>query len=52
VETFLKKSSVISCSRRALLADADHIQRLAELEGLTAHGNSVAVRVAALKKRP
>jgi len=52
VETFLKKSSVISCSRRALLADADHIQRLAELEGLTAHGNSVAVRVAALKNRP
>ena len=46
VETFLKKSSIISCSRRALLADADHIQRLAALEGLTAHGNSVAVRVA------
>ena len=46
VETFLKKSSIISCSRQALLADADHIQRLAALEGLTAHGNSVAVRVA------
>ncbi len=45
VETFLKKSSIISCSRQALLADADHIQRLAALEGLTAHGNSVAVRV-------
>jgi len=44
VETFLKKSSIISYSRQALLADADHIQRLAALEGLTAHGNSVAVR--------
>ena len=51
VETFLKKSSIISCSRQALLHDAEHIQRLAELEGLTAHGNSVAVRVAALKNR-
>ncbi len=46
VETFLKKSSIISCSRQALLADAEHIQRLAALEGLTAHANSVAVRVA------
>jgi len=46
VETFLKKSSIISCSRQALLADAEHIQRLAALEGLTAHSNSVAVRVA------
>ncbi len=45
VETFLKKSSVISYSRQALLADADHIQRLAALEGLTAHGRSVAVRI-------
>ncbi len=46
VETFLKKSSIISCSRQALLADAEHIQRLAALEGLTAHGKSVAIRVA------
>jgi len=45
VETFLKKSSIISYSRQALLADADHIQRLAGLEGLSAHANSVAVRV-------
>jgi len=47
VETFLKKSSIISYSRQALLADAGHIQRLASLEGLTAHGNSVTVRVVA-----
>lgn len=45
VETFLKKSSIISYSRQALEADADHIRRLAGLEGLTAHGNSVAVRL-------
>lgn len=45
VETFLKKSSIISYSRQALLNDADHIQRLAGLEGLSAHANSVAVRL-------
>ena len=45
VETFLKKSSIISYSRAALAADGDHIRRLAALEGLTAHGNSVAVRL-------
>ena len=45
VETFLKKSSIISYSREALIADGDHIRRLAALEGLTAHGNSVAVRL-------
>lgn len=45
VETFLKKSSIISYSRQALLADAEHIQRLASLEGLTAHGNSVTIRL-------
>ncbi len=45
VETFVKKSSIISYSREALFADADHIQRLAGLEGLSAHANSVAVRV-------
>ncbi|MBV5317780.1 MAG: histidinol dehydrogenase [Desulfobulbaceae bacterium] len=47
VETFLKKSSIISYSRQALVADSVHIRRLAALEGLTAHGNSVAVRVGA-----
>lgn len=45
VETFLKKSSIISYSRQALLNDADHIRRLADLEGLSAHANSVAVRM-------
>ncbi|ADW17081.1 histidinol dehydrogenase [Desulfobulbus propionicus DSM 2032] len=45
VETFLKKSSIISYSRQALEADGNHIRRLAALEGLTAHGNSVAIRL-------
>lgn len=45
VETFLKKSSIISYSKKALVADSEHIERLARLEGLTAHANSVAVRV-------
>ena len=47
VDTFLKKSSIISYSQAALTADGDHIRRLAALEGLTAHGNSVAVRLGA-----
>ena len=45
VETFLKKSSIISYSQAALKADGDHIRRLAELEGLTAHGASITVRL-------
>lgn len=45
VETFLKKSSVISYSQKALENDGEHIMRLAKLEGLTAHANSVAVRL-------
>ncbi|HSO08543.1 MAG TPA: histidinol dehydrogenase, partial [Desulfoprunum sp.] len=45
VDTFLKKSSIISYSRTALAQDADHIRRLAGLEGLTAHAASVTVRL-------
>lgn len=45
VETFLKKSSLISYSKAAMLADAADIQSLANLEGLTAHALSVAIRV-------
>jgi histidinol dehydrogenase len=45
VETFLKKSSLISYSAQSLAADAEHIIRLARLEGLTAHAGSVAVRL-------
>ena len=49
VETFLKKSSLISYSKEALLSDAKHIQALANLEGLTGHANSVAIRVKKLQ---
>lgn len=45
VETFLKKSSIISYSEKALIDDGDHIQQLAKLEGLTAHAASVERRV-------
>jgi histidinol dehydrogenase len=45
VETFLKKSSVISYSRSALLEDGRHIMALANLEGLSAHARSVEVRM-------
>ena len=45
VETFLKKSSIISYSRQALEEDADHIRLLAGLEGLTAHAASVTERL-------
>jgi histidinol dehydrogenase len=45
VETFVKKSSIISYSKTALENDGAHIRRLAALEGLTAHGNSVAIRL-------
>lgn len=44
VETFIKKSSIISYPRKALLADSEHIQRLATLEGLTGHARSAAIR--------
>lgn len=44
VETFLKKSSLISCSRKAFLNDAPHIKILAGQEGLTAHSRSAEIR--------
>jgi histidinol dehydrogenase len=45
VETFLKKSSIISYSRAALLEDGPHIMALANLEGLSAHARSVEMRM-------
>lgn len=44
VETFLKKSSIISYSQAGLKGDAEHIKNLARLEGLTAHAASVSSR--------
>jgi histidinol dehydrogenase len=45
VDHFTKKTSVISYSSEALLRDAADIMRLAELEGLEAHAQSVKVRL-------
>jgi len=44
VDTFTKSSSLIYYSRRGIDEDADHIIKLATVEGLTAHANSIRVR--------
>ncbi len=44
VETFLKKTSVISYSREAFDRDAPDVMLLAGIEGLTAHSRSVGIR--------
>ncbi|RKO66972.1 histidinol dehydrogenase [Desulfofundulus salinus] len=45
VDAFLKRISVISCSREAFLEMAPHIIRLARVEGLDAHARAVEVRL-------
>ncbi len=45
VETFLKRSSIISYSRKAFQEDAGDVMNLARIEGLTAHENSIAIRL-------
>ena len=45
VATFMKKSSIISYSREALLHNAADIIKLARTEGLEAHARAVEVRV-------
>ncbi|MFQ5597787.1 MAG: histidinol dehydrogenase [Nitrospiria bacterium] len=45
VDDFVRKSSVISYSRRALKLSGDHLIRIAEVEGLSAHANMVKIRV-------
>lgn len=44
VDTFMKTSSIIYYSEQALQEDADKIIKLATVEGLTAHANSIRVR--------
>ncbi|MCM8711446.1 histidinol dehydrogenase [Clostridium sp. SYSU_GA19001] len=44
VDDFVKKSSYIYYSRTALKEAKDQIMKLAEVEGLTAHANSIKVR--------
>ncbi|NMM65572.1 histidinol dehydrogenase [Clostridium sp. P21] len=45
VDDFVKKSSFIRYSKEALLDVGDKIVKLAETEGLTAHANSIKVRM-------
>ncbi|HBN79650.1 MAG TPA: histidinol dehydrogenase, partial [Planctomycetaceae bacterium] len=42
---FLKRSSIISYDKAALQHDADNVRLLADKEGLTAHRNSVDIRL-------
>ena len=44
VDTFRKSSSIIYYSEEGIREDADNIIKLATVEGLTAHANSVRVR--------
>jgi histidinol dehydrogenase len=44
VDHFIKKTSVIYYSKKALKRDAPDIIRLAEIEGLTAHARAVSIR--------
>ena len=44
VDDFVKKTSIISYSREALLKAHEDIEAFAESEGLTAHANSIKVR--------
>lgn len=44
VETFMKKSSIISYSKQALQEVSEHIMTLAVTEGLEAHANALRVR--------
>jgi histidinol dehydrogenase len=45
VDNFIKKTSLIQYSKAALKREAKDIIRLAEIEGLDAHANSVKVRL-------
>ena len=44
VETFMKRTSIISYTQPALSAVSDDIIRLAESEGLQAHANAIRIR--------
>ncbi len=44
VDDFIKKSSIISYSREALMEIHKDVEAFAEAEGLTAHANSIKVR--------
>ncbi len=45
VDNFVKKTSLIYYSKKAFQREAQDIIRLAEIEGLDAHANSIKVRL-------
>jgi histidinol dehydrogenase len=49
VDNFVKKTSLIQYSKSAFKREAKDIIRLAEIEGLDAHANSVKIRLARMK---
>jgi len=51
VDTFMKASSIIYYSKKGIEEDADNIIKLATIEGLTAHANSIKVRREKLDER-
>jgi len=51
VDTFMKSSSIIYYSPQGIREDAEGIMKLAEVEGLTAHANSIRIRVKGKKKK-
>jgi histidinol dehydrogenase len=50
VDNFIKKTSIIRYSRSAFKREAPDVIRLAEIEGLGAHANSVKIRLSQLPK--
>ncbi len=44
VDAFIKRTSIISYSREALMPVAEDIARFADAEGLSAHANSIRIR--------
>ncbi|MBW2573557.1 MAG: histidinol dehydrogenase, partial [Deltaproteobacteria bacterium] len=50
VDTFIKKTSLIRYSRAAFEREAGDVIRLAEIEGLGAHANSVKIRLKRSRK--
>ena len=50
VDAFIKKISLIRYSRDAFGREANDVIRLAEIEGLDAHANSVKIRLSRFRK--
>jgi histidinol dehydrogenase len=49
VDDFVKKSGIISYSKKALMENGDYIMKFAEAEKLSAHARAVGIRLEDLK---